>query len=45
VKVGDNLIRVIKQHANYSDEGPDIVWKDQVYISWSANDGYIVGVK
>ncbi|WP_043922831.1 ABC transporter ATP-binding protein [Leadbettera azotonutricia] len=46
VKVGDGLlIRVIKQHANYSDEGPDIVWKDQVYISWSANDGYIVGVK
>jgi spermidine/putrescine transport system ATP-binding protein len=45
VKVGDSLLRVIKQHANYSDEGPDIVWKDQVYISWSANDGYIVGVK
>ncbi|GHV93170.1 spermidine/putrescine import ATP-binding protein PotA [Spirochaetia bacterium] len=39
------LIRVIKQHANYSDEGPDIVWKDDVYLSWSANDGYIVGVK
>jgi spermidine/putrescine transport system ATP-binding protein len=40
-----NLIRVIKQHANYSDEGPDIVWKDEVFLSWSANDGYIVGVK
>jgi spermidine/putrescine transport system ATP-binding protein len=39
------LIRVIKQHAKYSDEGPDIVWKDSVYVSWSANDGYIVGVK
>jgi spermidine/putrescine transport system ATP-binding protein len=46
VKTPKNLlIRVIKQHANYSDEGPDIVWKDQVYLSWSANDGYIVGVK
>jgi spermidine/putrescine transport system ATP-binding protein len=46
VKVKDKiLIRVIKQHAKYSDEGPDIVWKDSVYISWSANDGYIVGVK
>jgi spermidine/putrescine transport system ATP-binding protein len=46
VKIKDGiLIRVIKQHANYSDEGPDIVWKDQVYLSWSANDGYIVGVK
>jgi spermidine/putrescine transport system ATP-binding protein len=39
------LIRVIKQHAKYSDEGPDIVWKDEVYLSWSANDGYIVGVR
>jgi spermidine/putrescine transport system ATP-binding protein len=39
------IIRVIKQHAKYSDEGPDIVWKDSVFISWSANDGYIVEVK
>jgi spermidine/putrescine transport system ATP-binding protein len=38
-------LRIIKQHAKYSDEGPDIVWKDEVYISWSAIDGYIVGVK
>jgi spermidine/putrescine transport system ATP-binding protein len=45
VKVKDQMIRVIKQHANYSDEGPDIVWKDEVYISWSANDGYVVEVK
>ena len=39
------LVRVIKQHANYSDEGPDIRWKDSVYLSWSAIDGYIVEVK
>ena len=39
------LIRVIKQHANYSDEGPDIIWKDSVFLSWSADDGYIVEVK
>ena len=46
VKVMDKtIIRVIKQHARYSDEGPDIVWKDSVFLSWSANDGYIVGVK
>ena len=46
VKVMDKtMIRVIKQHANYSDEGPDILWKDSVYLSWSANDGYIVEVK
>jgi spermidine/putrescine transport system ATP-binding protein len=46
VKVTEKtLIRVIKQHANYSDEGPDIRWKDSVYLSWSALDGYIVEVK
>ncbi|MDR2419025.1 MAG: ABC transporter ATP-binding protein [Treponema sp.] len=45
VKIGDSLIRVMKQHANYSDEGPEIVWKDKVYLSWSANDGYVVEVK
>ena len=46
VKVMDKaIIRVIKQHANYSDEGPDILWKDSVFLSWSANDGYIVEVK
>ena len=46
VRINENiLIRVIKQHAKYSDEGPDIIWKDKVYLSWSANDGYIVGVK
>jgi spermidine/putrescine transport system ATP-binding protein len=38
-------IRVMKQHAVYSDEGPSIVWKDTVFLSWSANDGYIVEVK
>ncbi|GHV95176.1 spermidine/putrescine import ATP-binding protein PotA [Spirochaetia bacterium] len=43
--VNKTLIRVIKQHANYSDEGPDILWKDSVYLSWSANDGYIVEVR
>ena len=38
----DITMRIMKQHAVYSDEGPDIEWKDNVYISWSANDGYIV---
>jgi len=46
VQVKDRtLIRVIKQHANYSDDGPEIEWKDSVYLSWSALDGYIVEVK
>jgi spermidine/putrescine transport system ATP-binding protein len=39
------IMRVFKQHANYSDEGPNIVWKDEVYLSWSAHDGYIVEIK
>jgi spermidine/putrescine transport system ATP-binding protein len=39
------MIRVIKQHAKYSDEGPDIIWKDTVFVSWSAADGYLVEVK
>ena len=44
VKINGILVRVIKQHANYSDEGPDIIWKDSVYLSWSADDGYLVGL-
>jgi len=36
------IIKVFKQHTNYLDDGPEIQWKDNVYISWSANDGYIV---
>lgn len=36
------MIKVFKQHSTYLDDGPEIEWKDKVYISWSANDGYIV---
>lgn len=39
------VLRAIKQHAKYYDEGPDILWKDSVFLSWSAIDGYIVEVK
>jgi spermidine/putrescine transport system ATP-binding protein len=46
VKLQDKaIVKVIKQHSNYSDEGPDILWKETVFISWSAHDGYIVEVK
>ena len=38
------VIKVIQQHANYMDEGPEIDWKDSVFVSWSAEDGYIVEV-
>jgi spermidine/putrescine transport system ATP-binding protein len=35
-------IKVFKQHTDYLDDGPAIQWKDKVYVSWSADDGYIV---
>ncbi len=36
------VIKVFKQHTDYMDDGPVIQWKDQVYVSWSAEDAYIV---
>ena len=36
------IIKVFKQHTDYMDDGPVIQWKDRVYVSWSAEDGYIV---
>ncbi len=36
------IVKVFKQHTNYLDDGPEIQWKDTVYISWAAEDGYIV---
>lgn len=36
------LLKVFKQHTNYMENGPLIQWKDKVYVSWSAEDGYIV---
>ncbi|MCH5282207.1 MAG: ABC transporter ATP-binding protein [Treponema sp.] len=36
------VIKVFKQHVNYLDDGPEIAWKDTVYVSWAADDGYIV---
>ena len=36
------IVKVYKQHTNYNDDGPEIAWKDEVYISWAAEDGYIV---
>jgi len=36
------VIKVFKQHTDYMDEGPVIQWKDRVYVSWSAEDAYVV---
>ncbi|MBR6342084.1 MAG: ABC transporter ATP-binding protein [Treponema sp.] len=36
------IIKVFKQHTDYMDDGPVIQWKDRVYVSWAAEDAYIV---
>ncbi|MCQ2578471.1 MAG: ABC transporter ATP-binding protein [Treponema sp.] len=36
------LLKVFQQHKNFMDDGPDIEWKDEVYVSWAAEDGYVV---
>ncbi len=38
----ETIIKVFKQHTNYMDQGPVIRWQDEVYVSWSADDGYVV---
>lgn len=35
-------IVVFRQHANWSEGGPDIEWKDEVFVSWSARDAVVV---
>ncbi len=36
------IIKVFKQHTAFLDDGPDIEWRDTVYVSWTATDGYLV---
>jgi len=36
------LIKVYKQHIKFLDEGPEIAYLDEVYVSWTALDGYII---
>ena len=38
----DTMVKVFKQHTAFLEDGPDIEWKDVVYVSWSASDGYLV---
>ncbi len=35
-------LTVFRQHANWSEGVPDIEWKDEVYVSWSARDAVVV---
>lgn len=36
------IIKVFKQHPTFLDDGPEIEWKDQVYVNFTAADGYLV---
>lgn len=40
---GGSRVEVFRQHANWSEGIPDIEWKDEVYLSFSARDMVIVG--
>jgi spermidine/putrescine transport system ATP-binding protein len=39
---GGSRITIFRQHANWSEGVPDIEWKDEVYLSFSARDMVIV---
>jgi spermidine/putrescine transport system ATP-binding protein len=39
---GGGAVTVFRQHANWSEGVPDIRWKDEVYLSWSARDSVVV---
>jgi spermidine/putrescine transport system ATP-binding protein len=40
-EAGMSLV-VFRQHAQWSEGSPDIKWKDEVWLSWSARDAVIV---
>jgi spermidine/putrescine transport system ATP-binding protein len=35
-------LKVFKQHESFLERGPDISWDEEVFLSWDADDGYIV---
>ncbi|MDD3903541.1 MAG: ABC transporter ATP-binding protein [Sphaerochaeta sp.] len=37
-----SIVKVFKQHTAFLDDGPEIDWRDTVYVSWTATDGYLV---
>ncbi|MCX7725344.1 MAG: ABC transporter ATP-binding protein [Chitinispirillaceae bacterium] len=44
IKDGDRIFKVFRQHIKYHPEEKTIAWNDNVYIWWSADDGYLVEV-
>lgn len=43
VKVSDRIISVIQQHHHFLLDETPITWDDPVWISWHANDGFMLG--
>ncbi|MFA7168139.1 MAG: TOBE domain-containing protein, partial [Sphaerochaetaceae bacterium] len=36
------IFKIFKQHSTFLDDGPEIEWKDHVYVNWAAADGYLI---
>jgi spermidine/putrescine transport system ATP-binding protein len=46
VATGQNtILRAFRQHVSYSDEGPLLAWREEAYLWWDAQDGYLVEVE
>ncbi len=39
---GKYRFKVYKQHESFLEMGPEIKWTDDVWLSWDADDGYLV---
>ncbi|WP_420885383.1 TOBE domain-containing protein [Candidatus Similichlamydia epinepheli] len=42
MRVGSHRISVLRQHNHFLLDEQRIEWDDQVWLSWSADDGYIL---
>jgi len=42
VTVGEYRIQVFKQHSRYLLDEEPVTWKDEVWLYWSADDGYML---
>lgn len=42
VNIGSSMIRTFTQHSQYQLDETPLKWKEQVYIWWNSNDGYVV---
>lgn len=40
----DVVIKGVKPHSKYLEDGPEFTWEDSIYLWWHANDAYIVAI-